>query len=429
MNQESPLSESAAIVVVGVRNAGKSSLINALFEKDVAIVSSEPGTTTDPVLRKMELPGWGAVAFVDTAGIDDEGELGRLRVEKTEARLASAAAVIFASPGDRPPLPSERTLLGRLGGLGKPVLVALTRADLRADPEKAAFFGGVAGGGSFLDDPATKRVIGSLGHSTPVLRVDNRSGAGVKELRAALAALAPRVRFEPGPLEGLVKEGDRLLLVAPIDLAAPKGRLIQPQVETIRDALDRDCTVTVVKERELYDAYRSFKERPSLVITDSQAFSKVAADIGEDQPLTSFSILFARKKGELDAFLSGLDALPSFKSDGRVFVMEACSHHRGADDIASVKIPRLFSRMVTPSARFRTVRALPDDLTPEDLVIHCAACMMTGNALSARMETLRTAGVPVTNYGLFLAWANGLLPRAIEMLPEYAGRFAVRVAH
>lgn len=400
MNLESPVSESAAIVVVGLRNAGKSSLINALFEREVSIVSSEPGTTTDPVLRKMELPGWGPVAFVDTAGIDDEGDLGLKRVERTRSRLASAAAVVLASPGHLPPRPEELALLELLRSGGKPAVVVLTHADLGTDPEKAR----------------------ALEVGLPILRVDNLRRSGAAELRAALAALAPRAKLEKGPLEGLVREGDHVLLVTPIDLAAPVGRLIQPQTETIRDALDRDCAVTVVKERELYDVYRSFKNRPALVVTDSQAFSKVAADVDEDQPLTSFSILFARKKGELEAFLSGLDALRAFPAEGRVFVMEACSHHRGADDIASVKIPRLFSRLVTPSARFQTVRSLPPDLNRRDLVIHCGACMMTGNALSARVAELRDQGVPVTNYGLFLAWANGLLPRAIEPFPEYPTR-------
>ena len=420
MKIESPLSESSAIVVVGVRNAGKSSLINALFEKDVSIVSAEPGTTTDPVLRKMELPGWGPVAFVDTAGIDDQGELGRKRVAKTEERLASAAAAVFASPGHLPPLPAEEALLDRLRSGGKPFIVALTHADLPPDPEKTRLFGLA---GDVSDSSVPTAVVPTGSAAFPVRRVDSRGRTGIAEFRAAVASLADKGSIEVGPLEGLARKGDHFLLVAPIDRAAPKGRLILPQVATIRDALDRDCAVTVVKEGELYEAYRSFKERPRLVITDSQVFSKVAADIPGDQPLTSFSILFARKKGELDAFLSGLEALSSFKRDGRVFVMEACSHHRSADDIASVKIPRLFSRMVTPAARFETVRALPEDLSPDDLVIHCAACMMSGKALSVRMEKLRGSGVPVTNYGLFMAWANGLLPRAVEPFPEYSGRW------
>ncbi len=400
MSLESPLSESASIVVVGLRNAGKSSLVNSIFAKEVAIVSAIPGTTTDPVTRKMELPGWGPVAFVDTAGIDDEGELGAKRVERTEARLAAASAVIFATPAHQGPIEAERRLLERLDASRKPTVIALTHADLPPCAAKIAWLEG-----------------------RQPIAVDNATGEGADGLRRAVAALADRAILECGPLEGLVREGDHILLVAPIDLAAPKGRLIQPQVETIRDALDRDCAVTVVKERELYDAYRSFRERPRLVITDSQAFSKAAADIESDQPLTSFSILFARKKGELISFLRGLRGLAAFPRNGRVFVMEACAHHRGADDIASVKIPRLFGRLVTPAARFQTVRQLPDDLSRDDLVIHCAGCMMTGLALRARVAKMDELGVNATNYGLFLAWANGLLPRAVEPFPEYDGAY------
>ncbi|AEJ20007.1 [FeFe] hydrogenase H-cluster maturation GTPase HydF [Gracilinema caldarium] len=398
---QSPLSESASIVVVGLRNAGKSSLINTLFEKDVSIVSPVPGTTTDPVSRKMELPGWGPVAFVDTAGIDDEGDLGRKRLEKTESRLAVAAAYIFVTAGNRPPEPAEEALLNRLHGGGKPLVLAITHADIPINTHKQ----------DWLNSLSTRGIRHVL--------VDNSTRRGGADLRRSLSALAQQAVFEGGPLDGLVSEGDHLLLVVPIDLAAPKGRLIQPQVETIRNALDKDCRLTIVKERELYETYRSFRERPKLVITDSQVFSKVAADIDPDQRLTSFSILFARKKGELAALVRGLQSLTRFKAGGRVFVMEACSHHRGADDIASVKIPRLFGRLVTPHAHFQTVRQLPEDITPEDLVIHCAGCMMTGAAMQHRLKSLEAKGIPVTNYGLFLAWANGLLPRAIEMLPEF----------
>lgn len=398
---QSPLSESAAIVVTGLRNAGKSSLINTLFERDVSIVSPVPGTTTDPVSRKMELPGWGPVAFVDTAGIDDEGELGEKRREKTEGRLASAAAYIFVTPGHQGVAGEEKKLLERLIASGKPLVIAVTHGDQPIHTEKQQWLDELVAGGCKM------------------VRVDNASRSGGAELRRILSALADRAEFESGPLDGLVREGDHLLLVVPIDLAAPRGRLIQPQVETIRDALDRDCRVTVVKERELYETYRSFREPPRLVITDSQVFSKAAADIDPDQALTSFSILFARKKGELPSLVRGLRALERFKRGGRVFVMEACSHHRGADDIASVKIPRLFARLVTPDARFQTIRQIPEDLTPEDLVIHCGGCMMTGNAMRHRLQTIEARGVPVTNYGLFLAWANGLLPRAISMFPEF----------
>ncbi|TCW62293.1 [FeFe] hydrogenase H-cluster maturation GTPase HydF [Treponema sp. J25] len=398
---ESPVSLSLHIVVVGIRNAGKSSLINQLFEKEVSLVSSVPGTTTDPVLRKMELPGLGPVAFVDTAGIDDEGDLGKQRVARTRQRLATAHGALFVTPAHLPPRPEEGELYEELEKGGKPFLVVVTHSDLPLHEEK----------GRWLE------IAKARGHR-PIF-ISNQKKEGAAAVRKALSALSERLCHEPGVLEGLVQEGDHLLLVVPIDLAAPKGRLIQPQVETIRDALDRDCTVTVVKERELYDTYHSLPRPPRLVITDSQVFSKVAADIGEDQALTSFSILFARKKGELSLFLEGLDCLKNFSRRGRVFVMEACSHHRTADDIASVKIPRLFSALVNPRTPFYTVRQIPDDVGPEDLVIHCGGCMITARTMQERIRKLRERGVPVTNYGLFLAWANGLIPRAIACLPEY----------
>ncbi len=398
---QSPLAESSTIVVAGLRNAGKSTLINSLFGREVSIASPVPGTTTDPVSRKMELPSWGPVAIVDTPGLDDVGELGEKRVQKARARLASASAILFASPGHLPLGDVERGAFEELRRGGRPVLVVLTHADQGLHPDKSAWPEGCAR-----------------------FHLDARSGSKTKELVLAIAALAPAAEFEASPLEGLVSEGDHLLLVAPIDLAAPKGRLIQPQTETIRDALDRDCVVTVVKERELYDAYRSFTKRPKLVVTDSQAFSKAAADLDEDQSLTSFSILFARKKGELAPLLRGLSVLPRFSPSGRVFVFEACSHHRGADDIGSVKIPRLFGRLVNPKVPCSSVRSIPPDLGPEDLVILCGSCMATRAATLERMRIIESRGAALCNYGVFLAWANGLIPRALEPLPEYASLYA-----
>lgn len=394
---ESPLSESISIVIAGIRNAGKSSLLNTLFEKEVAIVSPVAGTTTDPVVRKMELPGLGPVAFIDTAGIDDEGELGAMRTQKTKARLASSSIVVFASPAHRAPQPQEIRFLEQLKSSKKPYISVLTHTDCGFDAAKLQWLS-----------------------KEQYIAVDNLKGYGAAEVRKALSALKDIVHFEPSPLEGLVQEGDTILLVAPVDLAAPKGRLIQPQVETIRDGLDRDCTVIIVKERELLETYNRLMEKPRLVITDSQAFSKVAADIDPDQPLTSFSILFARKKGELDTFLRGISALNNIPAGGHVAVMEACSHHRQADDIATVKIPRLFQQLVQPNARFSVARSLEVVKTmPCDLIIHCASCMLNETAVHARMEAIAGLGIPVTNYGLFFAWANGLLPRALEPFPEY----------
>lgn len=395
-----PLGESLHIVLVGVRNAGKSSLLNTLYEKEVAIVSSQPGTTTDPVLRKMELGRLGPVALVDTAGIDDEGELGNARVRKTLARLEGASIVLFVTPNHLPPKAEEKEMLRTLKGSNRPFLVVLTFSDQEAHPEKL-------------------RWLQEEGVRTP-LQVNNTNRSGGKEVRETLSRLADQITPEPGPLEGLVKEGDTVLLVVPVDLAAPKGRLILPQVETIRDALDRDCRVMVCKERELYDTYRMFSERPVLVITDSQAFHKVAADLPQDQPLTSFSILFARKKGELAPYLESLPGLNRFPSGGRVLILEACSHHRQPDDIGTVKIPRLLQQLVHPSVSVDHARSLEGiDLSRYQLVIHCAACMMTRQAMLSRLSNFRQAGVPVLNYGLFLAWANGLLPRALEPFPEY----------
>ena len=400
----SPLAVSLHIVLVGVRNAGKSSLLNTLFEKEVAIVSSQPGTTTDPVLRKMELGRLGPVAIVDTAGIDDEGELGASRVRKTLERLEGASIVLFVTPNHLGPKDPERKILHTLKGMNRPFLVILTFCDQEAHREKQAW----------LEEEGI----------TPVLRVDNISRKGGREVREALSRMADRVVPEPTPLEGLVKEGDTVLLVAPLDLAAPKGRLIQPQVETIRDALDRDCRVVVCKERELYDTYRMLKSPPTLVITDSQMFHKVAADIPPRQPLTSFSILFARKKGELEPYLESLSVLERFPAGGRVLILEACSHHRQPDDIGTVKIPRLLQQLVHRDMVIQHARSLEGrDVSDYHLIIHCAACMLTRQAMLTRLSAFRRQGVPVLNYGLFLAWANGLLPRAIEPLPEYPERY------
>jgi [FeFe] hydrogenase H-cluster maturation GTPase HydF len=220
-----------------------------------------------------------------------------------------------------------------------------------------------------------------------------------------------------------VNEQDLVLLVTPIDLAAPAGRLILPQVETIRDLLDRDCAALIVKERELHTFYHRIGIKPALVITDSQAFHKVAADIPEDQPLTSFSILFARKKGDPSLFIRSLNALKNFPQKGRVLVMEVCSHHRQAEDLGTVKIPRLFRQLVGSQVEFGHTRKVPKDPEAWDMVIHCAGCMITQKAMDSRLEIFRQKGIPVLNYGLFLAWANGLLPRALEPFPELAELF------
>lgn len=396
--QNTPLSERISIVIAGRRNSGKSSLMNHFFEKEQSIVSDQPGTTTDPVTRAYELIGLGPVALCDTAGFDDLGALGNLRVGKTGERLAKADLLIFVSPGDQALNTQEEVFLNQYQN--KTIIKALSFADRPLCKQKK-------------EDPRFKDAVA----------VNNLTGKGIEELRQKILSLKDRLEYEAGPLEGLVREGDFLLLVTPIDLAAPKARLILPQVQTIRDALDHDCQVLICKERELAAAYANFKKAPALVITDSQAFSKVASDIPPEQALTSFSIIFARKKGELSYFVRSLEKLKAPGKKPQVLILEACSHHRQADDIGSVKIPRLFRQLAGAGAEFHFKRVLPPaaELEKIDLVIHCAACTLSRSAFLARLEELKASGKAVINYGLFLAWANGLLPRALEPFPlEYS---------
>ena len=411
---QTPLSERLRVVLAGPRNAGKSSLMNALFGREEALVSDVPGTTTDPVTRAYEIPGLGPAAITDTPGIDDEGRLGTERVRLALKRAVEADVRVLVTPVHRAPGAAEAALFREwFSGAGepasepvgasdseparirsdnpvKPAILVLTHADRDAHPEKRAWE-----------------------ESFGAVRTEAPSGRGVDSLVAALAAARPE--REAGPLEGLVNEGDLVLLVTPVDLAAPAGRLITPQVQTIRDALDRDAAALIVKERELRTQYRSLNKRPKLVVTDSQAFSKVAADIPEDQPLTSFSLLYARKKGDLSRFLLGLSAVSQCPAEPKVLILESCSHHRQADDIGTVKIPRLFRQMVRDDAEFSFERSLPDidALRKYDMVIHCGACRLTRGRMTVRLDRMEEAGVPVTNYGMFLAWANGLMPRAL----------------
>ncbi|MDF1568676.1 MAG: [FeFe] hydrogenase H-cluster maturation GTPase HydF [Spirochaetaceae bacterium] len=396
---QTPLSERLRVVFAGPRNAGKSSLMNALFGREVALVSDIPGTTTDPVTRSFEIPGLGPAAITDTPGIDDEGVLGDQRVRLAMNRAESADLRVFVTPSHLAPGEAEQTLFeawfAGKSGSEKPTILVFTHSDRDVHPDKASWSEGRG-----------------------AIRTEAPDGRGIDSLVAALSAARPE--REPTPLEGLVKEGDLVLLVTPIDLAAPAGRLITPQVQTIRDALDRDASALMVKERELYSTYRMLGKRPKLVVTDSQAFSKAAADIPEDQMLTSFSILFARKKGDLAKFLAGLAAAAKAPRSPKVLILESCAHHRQADDIGTVKIPRLFRQLVRDDAEFSFERGLPNEaeLGRYDLVIHCGACSITRGAMAARLERLESSGVPVTNYGLFLAWVNGLLPRALEPFPD-----------
>lgn len=392
MNKE-PLAEQIRIVLAGLRNSGKSSLMNNLFEKEIAIVSDKPGTTTDPVTRTMELGKLGPVAITDTAGFDDTGELGELRVKKTNERTIDSDIVIFTTKIDVDLTDIEKEFLDKLNQSNKNFIVALTFSDKH---------------------PFTAKLDYLQKYKT--IKIDNVNKNGFKELKENLITFKDKLNYEITPCEGLVNENDLVILVTPIDLAAPKGRLILPQVETIRDLLDKDCASLIVKERELKYFYDNLKIKPKLIITDSQAFNKVAADIPESQLLTSFSILFARKKGDIAYYINGIKQLKNTPENANVLILESCSHHKQADDIGTVKIPRLFRQLVQSKVNFDFAHELPDnnELKKYFMVINCAGCMVTRNKIINRINILKQNNILATNYGLFLAWVNGLLPRALE---------------
>lgn len=402
-NPNTPLAEQLKIVFFGLRNAGKSSLMNHFMGLEASIVSDTPGTTTDPVTRSFELGELGPVAVVDTAGLDDVGELGQLRIKKSQERIQLSDIPVFVTRCDTPLTDLERRTVEELKEKKPGLCVVLTHGDLDPHPEKKSW-------------------AGSYGAVT----VDNLNRLGMEEFRKHLIKNAAKIEHEISPLEGLVNENDFIILVTPIDLAAPKGRLIMPQVETIRDVLDKDCACLVVKERELKFFYDSLTIKPKLVVCDSQAFSKVAADIPDDQLLTSFSILFARKKGDLSVYTEGAKALAGVQPGGKVLILESCAHHKQADDIGTVKIPRLYQQLVQSKTEFIFARELPpeEELAQLSMVINCAGCMVSRNKIMNRVDVLKKLKIPVLNYGLFLAWVNGLLPRALEPFPEEFSLFS-----
>ncbi len=404
MDRSTPISEQLRMVLIGLRNTGKSSLMNNLFERPVSIVSEVAGTTTDPVTKSIELSGLGPVALTDTAGLDDAGQLGELRIIKSLEHLSAADLPIIITRGDHEPAEQEEGVIEKLKNQNKKFIIAVTFSDLPLN--------------SLKRDWLKKKCM------TYIL-IDNIHKTGIAELKKKLISYSGTLARELTPVEGLVSENEFVILVTPIDLAAPKGRLILPQVETIRDLLDRDCAALIVKERELKYFYDSLAVKPSLVITDSQVFSKVAADIPPDQKMTSFSILFARKKWDLAYFVRSLAFLRNFPPGCKVIIFEACSHHRQADDIGSVKIPRLFRQMVQSKVEFEFVHTIPEgaELKKYSLVITCGGCMSTRNTLMLQLDMLKHNGIFAVNYGLFLAFVNGLLPRALEPFPYEYGLY------
>ncbi len=398
--RQTPKSFRLHIGLFGRRNAGKSSLLNAMTRQQVSIVSEVAGTTTDPVEKPMELLPIGPVLFIDTAGIDDVGALGQQRVEKTRQVFdRTDVGILIVAAGEFGAF--EEAILDELRQREIPVIVVFNKTD-------------IAG-------PSAELIEKLSAAKTPYVETVASQGQGVLELREALIRTVPEEFINTPPIVAdLVPAGEMAVLVVPIDLEAPKGRLIQPQVQSIRDLLDGDAYCMVVKERELRDALDRLKRPPALVVTDSQAFLKVSGDTPPDVKLTSFSILFARQKGDLSQFVEGALAIDRLRSGDRVLMCEACTHHPIGDDIGRVKIPRWLKQYVGGDLQIenRAGRDFPPDLDQYKLVIHCGGCMWNRREMLSRMWRCRQAGVPICNYGLTIAYTLGIFDRALEPFPD-----------
>lgn len=400
MAQKTPKGFRLHIGIFGRRNAGKSSLLNAMTRQNVSIVSEVAGTTTDPVEKPMELLPLGPVLFIDTAGIDDVGALGEQRVARTKKIFDRADVGLIVVDADGW-TSFEEMIFDSLTEQKVPIIVVFNKCDL-ANPDVA-------------------KVERLKADRIPTVKTIASRGDGVDELRELLIGVVPdEFLHPPAIVADLVPPGEIAILVVPIDLEAPKGRLILPQVQTIRDLLDGDAAALVVKERELRDAIERLKRPPALVVTDSQAFLKVAGDTPSEIPMTSFSILFARQKGDLAQFVEGAMAIDRLKPGDRVLMAESCTHHPITDDIGRVKIPRWLQQYIGGKLEF-TVGAgqdFPEDLSPYQLVIHCGGCMWNRRQMLARMMHCRNAGVPITNYGMAIAYTLGIFERALGPFPD-----------
>jgi [FeFe] hydrogenase H-cluster maturation GTPase HydF len=389
------------IAIFGRRNAGKSSLINAMTGQPVAIVSDVPGTTTDPVFKSLEFQPIGPVVLIDTAGIDDRDDgLGAERLKKAAAVLEKSDVALLVVDPRTSDFSYEDELLEKFRSRAIPVVIVANKTDLAAGEVRA-----------WLRDK-------------PHVAVSALTGLGIADLRQSILAIAPS-QWEPPFLRDLVKAGDIVVLVVPIDTGAPKGRLIMPQVKALRDALDAGAMPLSCRESELPSALGSLRQKPALVVTDSQAFALVAGIVPDEVLLTSFSILSARQKGNLPGLVEGVLAVPSLRRGDKVLIAESCSHHPLHDDIGRVKLPRWLNEYVGGGLRIDTVpgSSYPDDLSSYRLVVHCGACTLNRREMLRRQELPAGAGVPMTNYGVLIAFLKDVFPRALRPFPELYARY------
>lgn len=382
------------IGIFGKRNAGKSSLINALTGQRAALVSGVPGTTTDPVYQAMELPGIGPCVFMDTAGFDDEGEVGAMRVQQTRRIVDQSDVALFVCTG---PLCREETEWLRMLEEKKiPTVLVVNKSDL-------------------LENPAeTAAQIGQQCGYDPVI-ASARCGRGAEHMLRTLTRLLPPDYDEPQIVGTLAGEGDGVLLVMPQDSQAPKGRLILPQVQTIRELLDKQCTVICCTPGQLDETMRKLAAPPELIITDSQAFASVYQRKPAASRLTSFSVLFARRKGDIGYYAASAEAIGRLDESSRVLIAEACTHAPRSEDIGRVKLPALLRKRVGAGLQIEVVSGsdFPEDLSSYSLIIHCGACMFNRRHVLSRIESARSQGVPMTNYGVAIAYLNGILDKIV----------------
>ncbi|MCR4403312.1 MAG: [FeFe] hydrogenase H-cluster maturation GTPase HydF [Firmicutes bacterium] len=412
--QSTPRSNRLHIAILGRRNAGKSSLINALTNQDIALVSDVPGTTTDPVYKAMEILPVGPVVIIDTAGIDDSGQLGEMRVQRTKRVLAKADLAILVVDVTRGVGDYERSILAEARERGVPVIGVANKTDLigpAAERDRRP-----AGESAVLPESAAR--LGALEAQLGIslVPVSSKTGQGLGSLKDRIVREAPKYWEGPPVIGDLVRPGDTVVLVVPVDIEAPKGRLILPQVQTLRDLLDNDARAVVVKENAVRETIEGLRSRPALVVTDSQAFGIVSEQVPRDVPLTSFSILFARHKGDLSALVEGARRVAKLEPGARVLIAEACTHHPIGDDIGRVKIPAWLEQEVGGKLRFSWASgaSFPEDLARFDLVVHCGGCMINRAEMLHRLAMVKRAGVPVVNYGVLIACLHGILDRALE---------------
>ncbi|WP_302826332.1 [FeFe] hydrogenase H-cluster maturation GTPase HydF [Anaerofustis stercorihominis] len=386
---DTPKGERIHIGILGRRNAGKSSIINAITNQNLAIVSDVKGTTTDPVSKAMELFPLGPVVIIDTPGLDDVGSLGEKRIEKAYQVLNKTDIALLILDAEYGLTDVDKELLKLIKEKNIPYIILMNKSDILSDDKKNNEF----------------------------IYVSTKTGENIKELKELIAKKAPKGN-EKVIVSDLINKGDKVILVIPIDKAAPKGRLILPQQQTIRDILDKGAVSIMCKEDELKNTINSLKEKPSLVITDSQAFKSVDKDTPKDIPLTSFSILFARFKGEIDVLIDGVRKIKDLDNSDTILISEGCTHHRQCGDIGSEKIPKWLKDFTGKDLKFEfsSGTEFPRDLSKYALVVHCGGCMLNEEEMKHRIKYAVDNGVNIVNYGILIAYLNGILERAVEPL-------------